>query len=102
MPLREFILGLTALDVMTVRQVYYQSEVAALVPKTEAAYRKAQRQVLALRREEKLAWKSSRTAPAGSASRPPGTRLRTSSTTWPAATGATYWHLHLGSSRQGR
>ena len=56
-PLRDFILGLTdRFDVMTVRQVYYQCEVAALVPKTEAAYRKAQRQVLALRREEKLAW----------------------------------------------
>jgi hypothetical protein len=56
-PLREFILKLPDLyDRATVRQVFYLAEVEGLVAKTESGYRKVQRQVLAMRREDLLPW----------------------------------------------
>ena len=46
-----------AYDRMTVRQVFYQcASVAGLVEKTEAGYRKVQRQVLAMRQADELDW----------------------------------------------
>jgi hypothetical protein len=41
---------------MTVRQVFYQLEMAGVVAKTEGGYRQVQRQVLLMRREGLLAW----------------------------------------------
>jgi hypothetical protein len=41
---------------MTVRQVFYQLEMAGVVDKTENGYRQVQRQALVMRREELLSW----------------------------------------------
>jgi hypothetical protein len=55
--LREAILDLTdRFERMTVRQVYYALEVAGVVEKIEEAYKRVQRQVLAMRREGLLDW----------------------------------------------
>jgi hypothetical protein len=43
-------------DVMTVRQVFYAMTVRGIVPKTEEAYRRVQRQVLEMRRDGLLPW----------------------------------------------
>jgi hypothetical protein len=41
---------------MTVRQVYYQLEMAGVVEKTEGGYRQVQRELLRMRRERLLSW----------------------------------------------
>src|SRR5204863_2454629 len=41
---------------MTVRQCYYQLEMAGVVEKTDGGYRQVQRQLLAMRRDGSLAW----------------------------------------------
>jgi hypothetical protein len=57
--IRDFIADVLvpAYDRMTVRQVFYQcASVANLVPKTEAGYKKIERQVLEMRRAGELSW----------------------------------------------
>jgi hypothetical protein len=55
--LREAITELTGrFDRMTVRQCFYQLETAGLVPKSLGGYKRVQRQVLQMRREELLSW----------------------------------------------
>lgn len=55
--IRDAITELTELyERMTVRQVFYKLEMAAVVEKTESGYRQVQRQVLAMRRDGTLSW----------------------------------------------
>lgn len=55
--IRDAVIGLTdRFDRMTVRQIFYQLEVAEIVEKSETGYRQVQAQVLRMRREHLLAW----------------------------------------------